>query len=360
MNKIIYAFIALSVVLSSCKKSEEIIISTEEKMNFRVDIPTSIRNTTAKRLSSTNNTLDGNDIYGMLGVFVDVGDNAAQIVQEIIWAINVHNLNQATSTSFIGDDGNNKDLEVVVGTNYDWELTVTDNISGNNALQVFWNGNSGNGVEGFSIINMYELDNNNGAQFSNTNVRIDYSEVTSAYDAQMLVQISDWPVSANSELNNLKMFVGKTNDIIDVYGNSNHPGAYIVDSTHQDGYNWAFRAHSNEVLNIAVAEVGLPTTIHNDSLDIFSYYSIHNSLKTEIDNFLGYTYPTAPSTYIDSISDAYLVNAIAPGYFTGAQGFVASGVAPTSNHSFLNARMTSIDQMPYVPFNINSLIIPWQ
>jgi hypothetical protein len=349
----------MAIVLSSCKKEETEIPPTEGKMKFRIEIPTSIKQSSSKRLNSSN-TIGGNDIYEMLGMFVNIGDEAAQITQNIIWGINVHNLNQATSSSFIGDDSRTKNLVVTAGTTYDWELTVTDDLSGDNALQVFWNGNSGSGVEGFSIINIYEMDNNNGILFANTNIRIDYSEVTKNYDAQMLVQIAGWPVTANFELNNLKMFVGKTGNLIDVFGNSNHPNAYIVDSTHQDGYNWAFRAHSDDGLNIAVAEVGLPTTIHTSNTDIFSNYSIHDVLKGEIDNFLAYTYPTAPLTYIDSISDAYLVNAIAPGYFTGSQGFAASGVAPTTNHSFLNTRMTTINQMPYIPANINSLVIPWQ
>jgi len=317
-KQIFYTLLAFTLVFSSCKKEEVTIEEPTEKMNFRVEIPSSISYTTSKKLSSSN-TLGGNEIYEMLGVFVNVGDNAAQITQDIIWAINVHNLSQNTNSSYTGDDGRTKNLVVVAGTTYEWELTITDDVSGNNAIQVFWNTNSGSGVEGFSIINMYELDYNNGSLYANTNIRIDYSEVTPNYDAEMLVQISGWPVTANFELNNLKMFVGKTGKLVDVYGNSNHPNAYIVDSTHQDGYNWAFRAHSDDGLNIAVAEVGLPTTILTSNTDIFSNYSIHDVLKGEIDNYLGYTYPTAPTTYIDSISDAYLVNAIAPVILQGTK-----------------------------------------
>ncbi len=367
-KNIFYALLAMVVIFSSCKK-EDVIDSTEGILpsNFMVDIPSSINYSPGNaRLSSSANIvpLHGDTIYEMLRAFVNVGHSAAQITNNIIVAINTNNLSQPMTFSFSGDDGRTKDLAIVNGTNYDYEMTISD--AGNNALQVFWNTNSGNGIEGFSILNFYEIDHNNGIQFLNTKIRIDYSEVAANYVKQMLVQLTNWPMSGTNDIDNLKMFVGKTSaGIVDIYGNSNHPTAIIVDTAHQDGFEWAFRAHSDAGLNIAVAEVGLPTTTYNDSTDIFTNYSIYDVLQTEVHSFWDPYVAAGQITQaqVDSIIDLYLVNAEAPGYFASGQGFVKAGTAPiigTAGYNFLESRMNTMSLLPYKPSTINNLIINWQ
>ncbi|MBC8266241.1 MAG: hypothetical protein H8E84_04685 [Flavobacteriales bacterium] len=366
-KNILYALLAMVMIISSCKK--EVVIEQTDGIlpsSFMVEIPSSISYSPASaKLSSVNVVpLHGDTIYEMLRAFVNVGDQAAQITHNIIQAINTNNLSQPMSFSFTGDDGNTKDVAIVNGTNYDYEMTISD--AGNNALQVFWNTNSGNGVEGFSILNIYEIDHNNGIQFTNTLIRIDYSEVTTAYDKEMLVQITGWPMSGTNDIDNLKMFVGKTSSgILDIYGNSNHPTAIIVDTTHQDGFEWAFRAHSDAGLNIAVAEVGLPTTTHSINTDIFSNFSIYNVLQTEVHSYWDPFVATGQITQaqVDSIIDLYLVNAEAPGFFAAGQGFVKAGTAPiigASGYNFLESRMNSMNLLPYIPSDINALTINWQ
>ncbi len=146
------------------------------------------------------------------------------------------------------------------------------------------------------------------------------------------------------------MFVGKKGDILDVYGNANLPKAKIIDTTHVDGYNWAFVARSNDKLNISVAQVALPPCTLNNLTNIFSTYSILNVLTAEINE----AYPLASQEQID----AFLVNTNTPAYFNGTQGFLSCGpVKPTSPAGFTNEFVDLSNLEPYYPTMINALNI---
>ena len=137
---------------------------------FRIDIPNSISNEQPDNLKSANgsqsDTIQGNEIYQNLNTFIAVGEGASEIVQDIIFAIALYDIDEPMSLSFNGDDDNRvKNLEVVEGAEYDgrsWEfmLTVTDAQSedepdGGKALQVFWNHKP---VEGIAVLKPYNID----------------------------------------------------------------------------------------------------------------------------------------------------------------------------------------------------------
>ncbi len=87
--------------------------------------------------------------------------------------------------------------------------------------------------------------------------KIDYSELESAYDARMIVEVS---VTGNDDewsLNKIKLFAAKIGDEFVLYGNSNHPNVGSVFLLTYEP-NYVFTAKSNETDDIAVAEIALP------------------------------------------------------------------------------------------------------
>ncbi len=349
-----------SIVTSSCKKDKEEDPVKDSVMpeHFRVDIPNSISKSTT--LKSTNgDTLQGNDIYEHLTNFIAIGEAASELVEEIIWAINEYGIDHAMTFSYVSnDDARTKNCVVVEnsafeGTTWEYEMTISDAASGGNAdegkgLQVFWNNSP---VKGIAIIKPYNCDRNNNTNIPDAIYRIDYSEAGElGYDAHMIVSIAGIPLADPLvdpySVNSLKMFAGKKGDIIDVYGNSNHPNAKFFTDT--VGFDWAFVAAGSESTDIGVAEVGLPpyTLNSTDRNVLLKTYSIKNVFTQQI-------YEVWPN--IDSASvNSYLYNTDAPGYFS-ASGFIVGGTSPGTQYDNLETSMNALT--PYNPYDINNLTI---
>jgi hypothetical protein len=184
--------------------------------------------------------------------------------------------------------------------------------------------------------------------------RIDYSEGGElGYDAQMEVRIAGLPVGSPLEqpyaINSLHMFAGKKGDVVDVYGNSNHPNAILL--TGNAGFNWAFVASGNDPANIGVAEVGLPpSTLDSDDRSVLlKEYSIKNVFTNEI---------TAVWPGIDQdLLAAYLSTTAAPGYFNN-KGFISGGKSPGTAWDALAKRLDSLS--PYNPKATSNLSIDFK
>lgn len=357
-------FLFVTVLFTQCKKEEEQPPSNTTILpnKFKVDIPESISKIENQKKSTNGDTLQGNDIYRHLRTFIAVGEGASDIVQNIMTAIAVHNINQAMTVSFQGnDDGRTKNLVVVENSSFDntsWEfqMTITDaanesNTDGGKAIQVFWNRNP---VKGIAILKPINIDVTHNSAYPNAMYRIDYSEAGEfGYQAHMIVSIAGLPI-ANPltdpySMSTLKMFAGKSGDIVDVYGNSNHPNAKFF--TNESGFNWAFVASGLSSANIGIAEVGLPASILNETnrTVLLKDYSIKNVFTNQI-------YATWPN--IDSTSVAnYLHNTEAPGYFD-ASGFIKGGTAPNNNYTSIQSRMDALT--PYNPVNISALSITFK
>jgi len=361
MKKISYLLgllaIGTALTFNACTKDTETETERESILpsSFRIDIPSSISSTELNR-STTDDVLNGNDIYGHLRNFIAVGEESGRIVESIIFAINVYHINQAMSINYTSDEDNRQKNLVVVenvtfeGKTYEFKLTVTDalsegNADGGKALQVFWNRSP---IEGISILKPYNINRTENTTQQNAIFRVDYSENSSfGYDKHMIVSIADLSNdnADNYYVDNLKMFVGKTGDIIEVYGNSNHPNANFF--TNDTGFDWAFVASSDRTENIGVAEVGLPSNMLNSSdraiiLDTNSLRNIFNDQIIEMG-------------YAQADVDNYLQNTEAPGYFNNG-GFVQGGTAPTTDdYSVIKSRIDNLT--PYNPTDIRNLSI---
>lgn len=363
IHLIIAAIFTVSIVFVGCTKDKDPIDQGDimpEK--FKVDIPSSISNSTVK--SDKDFALSGDDIYSHLTTFIAVGEGAADIVQDIIWAIRIYDLDQAMSFSYESDDdGRTKHVEIIEnsefeGTVWEYQLTTTDE-DGGKALQVFWNNNP---IKGIALLNPYNIDRTSVNEWSqeeqwtdeNTMYRVDYSEDEVDYEARMIVYITDLKLPEDTAGDNrfametLKMFVGKNGDIVDVYGNSNHPLASFFDDD-AVGFNWAFSASADESTDKAVAEVGLPPSNLDatERATLLETYSIYNVFYTEL---------TELGIPEDLIVD-YLVNTEAPGYFNSF-GFVTAGDAPSGEYSAAESSMNNLT--PYNPLLISNLSIQFK
>ena len=363
------ALLLLFVIFAaSCKKEKEKEPQPTSIMpaRFSIDLPESISSDSLQSLNriSSNHQLEGDDIYKHLRVFIHVGEFAAEIMNNIITTLS--QVTGAGTISETGGDGRLKFYKVV--TNWvdnsgvvTWEFKLDgfdiDPISGDSsqAVQVYWNRNP---IRGTAILNPYNM-NRNEENPVDLKFRIEYSEDqtnnTNNYEKQMIVSLTNIDSTDQNWMKNFKMFVGKTGDVLYLWGNSHHPYITIIDTNYVGGKNWAFVAHGNDVLDIGVASVALPpsNTLAADwtLTDWLTNYSIDTVLTQEI-FALGITDTAA--------IDAFLKDSVAPGYFVGPTGWVSSGTTVPPNTGFTNTFIDLSGLMPYVPNEIANLTINWQ
>ncbi len=356
---LIAALFAVSVAVVGCTEKKEFNADVVPS-NFKVDIPNTLSNKDAAK-ADKDGILNGNDIYSHLVTFIAVGEGAADIVQGIILAIRIYDLDQAMSFSFQSDeDGRTKHVVIIEnsefeGKEWEFQLSMTDE-DGGKAMQIFWNNSP---VDGIAILNPYNIDRTTVNEWSqseqwtdeNTMYRVDYSETDQVYEQEMIVYISELKMPEDLSGNNrfametLKMFAGRRGDMVDVFGNSNHPYASFFDNN-TIGFNWAFVAAADESTDKAVAEVGLPPSIldETDRSVLLETYSIHDVFYNELIE-LGYSE--------DDILD-FIYNTQAPGYFN-QDGFVSAGQSPSSAYDAAEASIQNLT--PYNPFLISNLEI---
>jgi hypothetical protein len=355
--------VSFALLLTSCEPNQD--VTNDEDIlptSFSVDIPASITSSNTNGRTASD-TVNGNDVYINLGTFIAVGEASSQLVEEFIAGIRRYKIDRVMSITYVGEDDNRvKNLVVLSnvsfeGKEWDYELTVTDADSegeadGGKALQIFWNKSST--VAGIAIIKPYNCDRTKNANAPDAMFRIDYSEAGElGYDAQMEVSIAGLPVGSPLEqpyaINSLHMFAGKKGDVVDVYGNSNHPNAILL--TGNAGFNWAFVASGNDPANIGVAEVGLPpsTLDSDDRAVLLKEYSIKNVFTNEI---------TAVWPGIDQdLLAAYLSTTAAPGYFNN-HGFISGGKSPGAAWDVLAKRLDSLS--PYNPKETSNLTLTFK
>ena len=358
---------ACSAILSGCESNPD--ITPQQDIlpeTMRVEIPASLSysGSAGGRINgrAKEDSLRGNDIYLHLGTFIAVGKTASAFVEEIVHGLKRHRIDRVMSMTFLGDDGRPKNLVVESNVSFedatwDYELTVTDaddqgNADGGKAMQLFWNKRAP--IKGIAIVKPYNCDRLENANAADAMFRVDYTEASShGYDAEMEVRISGLPLESPLHnpysMNTLRMFAGKKGDVVDVYGNSNHPNAILFSGT--PGFNWAFVASGNDVQDAGVAEVGLPaSTLDSDNREVLlKDYSIKNVFTNEI---------KAVWPNIDQqLLDVYLKSTAAPGFFDNG-GFVSGGESPGEEWNVLADRLE--DLTPYNPKEVSELTVTFK
>ena len=381
MRKIFFiAFIGLFLTTYSCKKENEHDNSKKTTSingflpkSITVDIPSSICNSSStSSLKSTLNdslSLTGNQLYGMLRVFIYIGKASANYMQAIVSAIDHYKLENVTTLEYTSDqDSLLKVITVtknvtLLGKTWEYNLIIKDKASGKTGMQVCWNNNPAKAI---AIVNPYIINHNDndGKLQKNSMYKIEYSSAGEivGYDRYMIISISGLEKDKinNYWANSLKMFVGAKGSVIDIYGNTNHPNCRIIDQSWKDGRNWAFGARSDSGKNIAVAQVALPPCSLNSTDKIFSAYSLDSVLKTECRlawaSFTD-THPLLRDT-VNKLINVITKNAKTPAFFN-KNGFVSAGTLPivtpqNPEFSGFTPEFINIEKlMPFVPKEIS-------
>ena len=328
---------------------------------FSVAVPSALTIGTNPNGRTNNDDLSGNSIYEALGLFIKLGEESAEVTEAIILGIRSLDITGATEGAYLSaDDERNKRFQTIEGatyegTNYEFELLITDiedegNDDSGKAMQIFWNTNP---VEGVAILKPYNIDRSEPTDSPEAIYKLEYqSESDMGYDAHMIVSISGLTFDPEEDpygVDNLKMFVGRTGETVDVFGNSNHPQAqFFTDDT---GFNWAFVASGSDEKDLGVAEVGLPPSTLNstDRTEILETYSMRNVFSSQILE----EFPLIGQELIDQ----YLNNTFPPGYFND-NGFVQGGESPGEEWDEFESRIT--DLAPYNPSSISGQEISFQ
>ncbi|MCG8699778.1 MAG: hypothetical protein MI922_17115 [Bacteroidales bacterium] len=372
-NYLASIILAVVVIFTSCEQNP---LDDDNGLgilpaNFKVDVPNSLTANDLKSatvITADDDTLSGDELYELLTLFVAIGEGSATLVEEIIYGISYHGINKPMDLTYVSDDDKREkhlivqDLVEFEGKTYDHTFLITDVLSENNtdggkAMQIFWNTNP---IVGVAILKPYNIDFNTERNHEETMYRIDYSEAgTAKYEATMEVTITNLPLAEPSadrfSIESIKMFVGKNGDIVDVYGNSNHPNAYLFKDTGV-GFNWAFVASGYESKDLGVAELALPpSNLEASSREaILDDYAVKKVMTEELNYWFLETWGIRP----DSTDLAnYLKNADAPGYFAD-KGFVAAGTSPGSEYDEIDQRIENLT--PYKPSYINSMEISFK
>lgn len=361
--KTVATVLLAALAIQGCKKEEPAPQNKSSILpaHFSIDVPESISKDNSASKSGVD-TLDGNEIYRHLTTFIAVGEGGAKIVEGIMMAIAVYGINKPMSLSYKSDeDGRTKNLEVVENSTFEgaawqYQLTISDALSaGNadkgNAIQVFWNLSP---IKGIAILKPYNIERDKNIGAPDAMIRIDYSEAGEfGYDAHEIVSISGLPMASPLQdpysMRTLKMFAGRKGDVVDVYGNSNHPNAKFFSSN--SGFNWAFTASGSKTADIGVAEVGLPpSTLDETKRDVLlKDYSIENVFTNEI-------YAVWPGIDSNAVK-GYLYNTEAPGFFD-KHGFIQGGTAPSAGYTGL---LNSISKLsPYNPKEVSNMEIQFK
>lgn len=356
MKKLIYITL-MALAISACKK-DNTSSSGAFPENVAIDIPESLSSDSVQSTAkvSTNDTIKGGEIYAHLRTFIRIGEKSAEVINDIMQAIKKFELNKPMDFTFISNDDQRTKHCIVVenavylGKNYAFKLTITD--SSHNAMQVFWNSSP---VEGVAILDPYEINHktlNLGVLYS-----LEYGEGTlAAYDKHMIVSITGWPAIGVYGLNNLKMFVGKKNSMLDIYGNSNHPNASIFIYPNPDGFSYSFTAHADQANNIAVVNLALPGTSLSSADSIFINYSITKVFENEMHTIWDKTANGDPVklAFIKAAIDKLLLSTQIPGYFS-AGGYIGCGT--TKPDGFTDDFVNISDLTPYIPNDVKKLKI---
>jgi len=368
MNRftVLWAVIAIFFVFTaSCSKEDSENNPSDLPTSFRVDVPSSISQNATKK-DALSGELSSGEIYQHLNNFIYLGDASAELIEDIIVGIRIYGLSQPMTFTYVSEeDGRTKNVVVIdnatfEGTTWEHQLSITDAESEGNedkgyAIQVFWNVSP---IEGIAVLKPFNWDRSGVTSSEKTIFRVEYSEKADAnYEAHMIVTIYGWEetVSDRFHMDNLKMFVGKNGDRIDVFGNSNHPDAWLF---LQDtvGFNWAFVASGSETKNIGVAEVGLPpSSLDETSREVLlGTYSLKNVFTSQIREYIYQIYGVYPD---QAALDTLLQNTDAPGYFNSG-GFVQGGTAPSGNYEELTTAISTM--VPYNPYTITNLSLSFK
>ena len=322
-----------------------------------VDIPSAIAGNESDITGTRGTELKGSDIYSYQRVYIGIAENSAEIIKSMIEGIKDFPLENEFTTEYQdNEDGSKKTLDFFKNPesdeNYEYGINIYDSekkdISYENlAFQFYWSQSIKKGIVTFHFNKM-----NHNITDNDLKLQVVYSEESNNYDREMEVFISGLSVVSERFNCNIRMFAGKKGNIIDSWGSSYHPLAWIVNSADK-GRNWMYRAKADKSKNAGVLEVAIPPVDYDESAQ-FTEYPVKEVLKNEITQVYE---GLIDSTELSEKIDEYLVNAEAPGYFKDNTGFVSGGENPDPAIFTPDLADLSVITIPFTPKDIKKMTI---
>jgi len=360
----LFATALFTTLITGCKKDKKEEPLPQENIipeRFYVEIPDAINSATNPQ-NKKEDEIQGGDVYKHIRNFIHIGDEAAKTMRDLLIAFRKLNIYGVKTVTFkANEDGRMKKIEITEkqnyeGTTWQYKMIVTDESSKENAIHFYWNIKS---IKGIAFLHFYNINQNIEKRFTNTMYKIEYNEDAKGnYQKEMTVSLTNLPEEKSdgtfdkNYVKSLKMFVGKKDNMVEIYGNSHHPTVRFIDTANvwAGGRNYAFVARCNDALNIAVAEVGLPPlTAEETGNELLKKYSVYKIFSDEI-----HSIGIKDQTVIDS----FLKNTKPPGYFMGGKGFVSSGDSIPSTNKTEYLELKDLSKLsPFKPKDVAELVI---
>ena len=366
-NKYLFLFILLASIFSSCKDNDTITVPLTGVIpgNVIIDIPEALSKTDSMNLVKNDSAtlINGTKIYENLRNYIYIGEASSLMMQNTLNKVSELNIKQTMNTSYLSTKDNRiKNVSVHEQVSYsdsrsvwDFELIISDN--GNKALEIVWNLSP---LKGIVTMQPHYLNLNNLDLDNETMYKITFNSAgNDMYEETVEIEIAGLPVNEVHSLNpdNLKMFVGKNADTIDVYGNSNHPNAVLYDSTNTYGLNWMFIARADQDLNIGVAKIALPYANEFDTTDVWTEYAMDVVISKDAHKYWDPRVGDFGQPYVDSIIGVYMQNTNSPAYYD-TTGFVSCGKDSIPDHSIYTDDFLNLPGAgTYIPNDIKELTI---
>ena len=352
IHLIFVSLLTLGILFSSCSKhrSNDVVPdNVKVKLSDAISVPD-----LDKKDLTLLDTISGRDLYQELRTLIFIGDFASDLIEGALQSIKLYNIDKPMQFSYISDDDNTA-KSVIVSSNatfenelWDYSLIIT-NEQKQKGFELFWNMNP---LKVVAILNPGAY-NVNVLLMRAAMIRVDYSESNPEYDRTMMIRIAQMDSITRKYMKSMKMFLGQNGSVIDFYGNTIHPSAYIMDPDHAGGLSWSFKGRNNTKLDIAVAKCALPpvTLPSAEMSTLWSTYAMDAVLQTDIE-----------AVYVGATPgeiEPYLANARGLAYFSGPAGFVGSGSTLPEIDGFTNAFIDLTGLEPWAPDDVFRMSIGW-
>jgi len=295
-------------------------------------------------------TINGDTLYDYVrSAFytIDQINNIIETTFQRIYAIENEGIMEF---SFTGLDGNTKNVSiqtdvVVDSVQWDYCLEIYNGTFAEKVLKAYWNKDQ---LVQKITLHPAILNTDKFVLHPDALVEIELKkdDEASPYQESMFVAIKglNTELGGSFDPDNIIVFLGKNNDIVDITGSINVPDAVLLNENYTEGRNWSFLAKVDLTKNIAAAEIALPPSSTDTNEELMLNYSIKKVLVDEI---------RALSQDVSTLSDdevlqlAGIDNQIigSPVYFD-SNGFATTSIAPSSSYNDLND-FTGL--VPYIP-----------
>ncbi|MEN8121926.1 MAG: hypothetical protein ABFS35_16365 [Bacteroidota bacterium] len=316
----------------------------------KLELPSAI---SSDELLKSLKVLSGRGIHNYLRNFVYIGDEIAGIFNSTYQRIIAIDVEGASEFSYTGLDGNTKHVSIkesvdLENIHWDYYMEIYDDSFSNLALQAFWNDQT---PEQLIILKPNQLNHYRMEDHPETMVILEYlTEVSAApYESSVYVGISGLTTSEQNPYapNNMKLFFGVNNQIIDFIGSSNNPNVTLYD-TRVKGNNWSFRGKADLAKNLAVTELALVNPELKYVENIMEDFSLKNVLLQELRSEYNYDGFTDEEIFADKDIDISTIES--PAFFN-SEGFQSSGTNTSAEYSHLTDFSNLI---PFIPLAVKN------